>query len=494
VSVFAAIWRRYGTAAAAAVIAVGLSLVVLLAGGGERVRTTPVEPAARYSQDAPNVVVVMTDDQALDTMRAMPHTRHLLGRKGVTFRNAVVSFPLCCPSRATFLTGQYAHNHRVLDNSAPRGGYERLEAEHTLPVWLSRAGYRTGFVGKFLNGYGESGGGRDREVPPGWSDWYGLPSAAKRRPFNFQLNENGKLVDYGDSERDYKTQVLADKATSFIDERARSKRPFFLWVSTSAPHVDYGPAEKSARNPEPAPRDHGRFEGREPPRRKSVDEKDVSDKPRFIRSRSRLRTAQREEIEKVYVSQLESLIAVDRLVKQVVGALRRQGELERTVVMFTSDNGFLRGQHRLDSGKASPYEEAIRVPLLVRGPGFPEGERAGRLVGNVDLAPTILDLADAKPDLAVDGRSMLPFEREIDDRRGEVLLEVYERDHGRFVGLRTRRYVYAEYDGRDTEMYDLKRDPEQLESVHADARYADVRARLADRLSQLRRCAGEACR
>jgi N-acetylglucosamine-6-sulfatase len=184
---------------------------------------------------------------------------------------------------------------------------------------------------------------------------------------------------------------------------------------------------------------------------------------------------------------------VDRLIKRVVRELRRTGELDDTVVLFTSDNGFLRGQHRLDSGKANPYEEAIRVPLLVRGPGFPQGIEDDRLVGNVDLAPTILDVAGVEVDRAIDGRSILPFEH-IDDRTGAVLLEVYERSHGRFVGVRTHRYVYAEYDGRDVELYDLERDPQQLESVHKNPRYAEVRARLSDLLSRLRKCAGEECR
>jgi N-acetylglucosamine-6-sulfatase len=483
--------RRPGTAGLVLALTVVVALALFVRGGRDRVSTTPAEPTAEYQQRAPNVVVVMTDDQALDTMRAMPRTRGLLGRKGVTFENAVVSFPLCCPSRASFLTGQYAHNHGVLDNGAPRGGYERLDADHTLPVWLSRAGYRTTFVGKFLNGYGE--GDRAREIPPGWSDWYGLPSKAKRAPFDFPLNENGKLVEYGDAEGDYKTDVLADKAVSFIRDRARGKRPFFLWAATPAPHVDYGLSEDTDRNPEPAPRDRGRFEGKRPPKRKSVNEKDVSDKPRFIRSRSRLQPEQRAEIDKVYVSQLESLVAVDRMVQRIVTELRRQGELGRTVVMFTSDNGYLRGQHRLDSGKANPYEEAIRVPLLIRGPGFPEGIRDRRLVGNVDLAPTIMGLAGAEPDVEVDGRSILPFERAYGGDRA-VLLEVYGRSHGRFVGVRTRRYVYADYDGRDEELYDLKRDPEQLESVHDDPRYAGARARLSARLEQLRGCAGAGCR
>jgi N-acetylglucosamine-6-sulfatase len=480
-----------GMAGALMALAIAAAFAVAITETRDSVSTTPADPAAQFKRRVPNVVVVMTDDQALDTMRAMPRTRRLLGEKGVTFENAVVSFPLCCPSRATFLTGQYAHNHRVLDNHPPKGGYERLEAEHTLPVWLSRAGYRTGFVGKFLNGYGEDEAAR--EIPPGWSDWYGLPSQAKSRPFDFPLNENGELVEYGDREGEYKTEVLADKATSFIRDRAPSRRPFFLYVSTTAPHTDYGLPKDVERNPEPAPRDRGRFEGRNAPRRASVDESDVSDKPRFIQSRSRLGSDDREWIDKVYVSQLESLLAVDRLVKGVVNELRHAGELENSVVMFTSDNGFLRGQHRLDSGKANPYEEAIRVPLLARGPGFPAAVTDDRLVGNLDLAPTILDLAGAEPDREVDGRSILPFER-VDDRTGAVLLEVYERSHGRFVGVRTHRYVYAEYDGRDVELYDLERDPQQLESVHDDPRYADARIRLSGLLERLRKCAGEDCR
>jgi arylsulfatase A-like enzyme len=472
-------------------LAIAAAVAVLITETRDEVSTTPADPAARFGQDPPNVVVVMTDDQALDTMRAMPRTRRLIGDKGVSFENAVVSFPLCCPSRATFLTGRYAHNHGVLDNHPPRGGYERLDADHTLPVWLSRAGYRTGFVGKFLNGYGE--GSAAREIPPGWSDWYGLPSKAKRRPFDFPLNENGKLVEYGNGEHEYKTEVLADKAVSLIGDRARGRRPFFLYVSTTAPHTDYGLSDEADRNPEPARRDRGRFEGRRPPNHESVDEKDVSDKPRFIRSRSRLSSDDHARIDKVYVSQLESLVAVDRLVNRVIRELRRTGELDDTVVLFTSDNGFLRGQHRLDSGKANPYEEAIRVPMLVRGPGFPQGIGDDRLVGNVDLAPTILDLAGAEADRAMDGRSILPFER-VDDRTGAVLLEVYERSHGRFVGVRTDRYVYVEYDGRDVELYDLERDPQQLESVHDDPRYAEVRTRLSALLSRLRSCAGEECR
>ena len=477
-------------AAAVMALAIVAAVAAVTSERRGRVSSSPAEPAADYSQGAPNVVVVMTDDQALDTMRAMPRTRRLIGGRGVTFDNAVVSFPLCCPSRATFQTGQYAHNHRVLDNHPPRGGYDRLDTERTLPVWLSRAGYETGFIGKFLNGYGK--GKAAREVPPGWSEWYGLPATAKQRPFEFELNENGELVGYGKD--DYKTEVLADKATSFLRAHAGRKRPFFLWVATDAPHKDAGAHKRAERNPEPAPRDRGRYEHKRAPNRAAVDENDVSDKPDFVKGRTRLDKKQRDEIRKVFVSQLESLVAIDRLVKGIVKELRHAGELDNTLIVFTSDNGFLRGQHRLESGKSSLYEEAIRVPLLVRGPGFPQGVRDNRLVGNVDLAPTILDLTGATADVDLDGGSLVPYQRTREDRGRTILLEVFERMTGRFVGVRTRRYAYAEYDDRQRELYDLKRDPQQLDNVANRRRYAEVREKLSKRVAELRNCAGTECR
>ena len=440
----------------------------------------------------PNVVVVMTDDQAVDTMRAMPFTRRAIGGEGVVFTNSVVSFPLCCPSRASFLTGQYAHNHGVLDNKEPAGGYARLDSERTLPVWLRRAGYRTGFVGKYLNGYGRSEEGRDREVPPGWSDWYGLPASGKKRVLDYDLNENGELVHYGPERANYKTDVLARKAAGFIDDASGDGEPFFLWVATSAPHIDRGAPRDAERNPEPAPRHHGSFEGARPRQGASFNERDVSDKPRYVRSLRPAGSAKRREMSRIYVSQLESLRAVDDLVRAAVRALRRSGELDRTLLVFTSDNGFLRGQHRIDSGKAKLYEESIRVPLLVRGPGFPSGARSDDVVANVDLAPTILELAGAEADVALDGTSLIPpAHGRAPDRA--VLLEVFERRADRFTGVRTRRFVYAERDGDRNELYDLRRDPEQLENRVDDPALAEVREALGERLSGLRGCAGEEC-
>lgn len=220
-----------------------------------------------------------------------------------------------------------------------------------------------------------------------------------------------------------------------------------------------------------------------------------------MKGKRQLNAAQRKQIDKVYRSQLESLIAVDRLVQAIiVRELRRRDALDDTVVVFTSDNGFNRGQHRIESGRASLYDEAIPVPLLARGPGFPQSHRDERVVGNVDLAPTIIDLAGAKPSLAPSGLSLLPFDDRRADRRPNLLLEVLERDSGNFVGVRTRRYAYAEYAKKNKhgdnkrELYDLYGDPRQLESVVDEPAYADEVERLHQRVTELRDCGGADCR
>ena len=365
--------RRRSTILALACAALAVAIPALVLGvthkGRSGDRLAPVERApVAETRGRPNIVVVMTDDQALDTLWAMPRTRRLIGDAGTTFDRFVVSFPLCCPSRATFLTGQYAHNHGVRNNHPPDGGYEALDGERTLPVWLSRAGYRTALVGKYLNGYGDQGA--EREVPPGWNEWYGLPSRAKQRAFDFDLNENGELVHYGEPDAGpYKTDVLSDRAASFISRSAPRRRPFFLWVATNGPHRDSSLPEDAARNPEPAPRDRGRFEGRRAPRERSMAEADVSDKPREVRSLPQLSAERKRRLDREYVSQLESLRSIDRLVERLVRRLRAAGELDRTVFVFTSDNGYLRGQHRLE-GKSRPYEEAIRVPAVDPRPGL----------------------------------------------------------------------------------------------------------------------------
>ena len=470
-----------------------LALILLIGapvaacGGGD-------DPAAD-DPARPNVVVLMTDDQTIESMRVMPGVRRVLAAEGTTFTRSFTSFAVCCPSRATFLTGQYAHNHGVLSNRPPEGGYRRLDRYETLPVWLGRAGYRTMHVGKFLNRYGQHLG--PHHVPPGWDEWHGSIDPSTYRYYGYTLNENGTLVTYP---RAYSTDLYADRAIELIEDAAAADEPFFLNVGFLAPH-DGAPRDaddlRGLPTPSPAPRHRDRF-AREPlpaSVRAAFNEADMSDKPASIRALRPIDARRAAVIRENYRQRLEALLAVDEAVVDIVAALREQGELDDTLVIFTSDNGYFHGEHRMPSEKMLVYEPSIRVPLVMRGPGVPRGERRGQLVTNADLSPTILAVAGATAAKPQDGRSLLPLLADRGLEWGRDLL-VEGMDGYTIVGyeaLRTYRYLYARYTTGERELYDLERDPHQLTSVHADPRYAAVRAQLARRLASLATCAGRSC-
>ncbi len=439
-----------------------------------------VGQAARASQ--PNIVVIMTDDQRVDEASlAMPNTLSLIADEGLSYTKAIVQAPLCGPSRATFLTGQYAHNHGVLANQRPYG-YEALDDSDTLPVWLQAVGYHTIFVGKYVNGYGDSD---PFSVPPGWSDWR---AALSLQYYDYFLNFNGVLTRYGSEPEDYRTDVMADQAVAAIRE-SPSDRPFFLWVATLAPHEDL--CTSCDDEPTPAPRHAGAFDEwipeSLPP---SFNEEDVSDKPAYIQALARLTRQARAALLRKERKRLESLLAVDDLVARVVGALADRGDLDNTVVLFTSDNGYAFGEHRNNKYfKKIPYEESLRVPLYVRGPGLPAGRVRERLVSNQDLAVTISGLAGATPGHVLDGVDM----KGIDSRAAVYLFNSGQKGPPAYQGVRTSRWVYLRYETGDEELYDLQGDPHQLESHHADSRYADIRRSLRSVLNVLRNCAGATC-
>ena len=349
---------------------------------------------------------MMTDDQTARSLRVMSNVRRLLARRGTTFTRSFTVYPQCCPSRASFLTGQYAHNHGVLGNSPPAGGYAKLDHSNTLPVWLQNAGYRTAHIGKYLNGYGA---GNPLEIPPGWTEWRGSVDPSTYRYTGYTLNENGTLTTYSR----YQTDVYARKAVDVIRRRAPRARPFFLSVAFLAPHqgepADPDDPGAGIGTPSPAARHRNAFASARLPRPPSFNEANVSDKPPGIRSRVLLPPVRVAAIRENYQQELESLLAVDRAVARVVRALRESSELGNTFVIFTSDNGFFHGEHRVAQGKNLPYEPAIRVPLVVRGPGVPAGRRLTKRVANIDLAPTIVDAAEARAGRVMDGRSLLPF-------------------------------------------------------------------------------------
>jgi N-acetylglucosamine-6-sulfatase len=439
----------------------------------------------------------MTDDQTAASLRYMPNVNRLLVREGTLFQNSVASFPLCCPSRSTHLTGQYAHNHQVLHNAGPFGGFSRLDHANTLPVWLQAAGYRTMHVGRYLNGYEYSDG-----VPPGWSDWYGAPHSHAFNYTSWRVNENGSLVSHPDAAHpgEYETDFFGRRAGELIEQASPGDRPFYLQLWFVAPHRGSprdpdDPAAVGTPSPKPSHRDQ--FDGVPFPRTPNFDEAHIGDKPQVVADRPRLDPETEAAIAENWRQELESLQSVDEAVARVVDTLARTGELANTLIVFTSDNGFMHGEHRAKAEKVLLYEESVRVPLVMRGPGIPRHWRDPRPVANIDVVPTIVDATGATARRKPDGRSLFPL---LADRSAwwgrDILLENGNGANNvpPYRGIRTTRFVYAEHlTTGETELYDLERDPYELSNLVDDARYDPVRRDLASRLKTLKRCAGRGC-
>ncbi len=457
----------------------------------------PTVVPATAAAVAPNVVMIMVDDMNVSALSVMPNVRSLLGAAGTTFDNSTVSYSLCCPSRSTFLTGQYAHNHGVLGNMPPDGGFGKLRGAETLPVWLGRAGYQTAHIGKYLNGYGVA---NPTLVPPGWGEWYGSVDPSTYSMWGYTLNENGVLHTFGSPAVEdpalYQTDVYAAKAVNYINRKAPGAQPFFLSFAPLAPHGERAVAgvDLSQRNPRPAPRHRGTFDSATVPKPASYDEADVTDKPATIRALPRITAGTEAQILVRLKGRLESLLAVDEAVAQIVSTLQANGELANTVILFTSDNGWMQGEHRITSGKIVPYEESIRVPLMIRGPGLPAGKHVTTIAANVDLAPTILEVTGATAALTLDGRSLVPIANDPGSFARGIVIETGPKQSGPwYAGLRSPRWVYIEHSTGEQELYDLQVDRAQMESKHNLAAYAATRQALANQLTTLRTCTGLAC-
>jgi N-acetylglucosamine-6-sulfatase len=503
---------RLGGAALAAAVAVGAAWV---SGPGNA-------DTARAGADLrPNIVFITTDDQTLAAFnsRTMPYTVANVAGAGTTFANSVVTLPLCCPSRAVHITGQYGHNNGILNN---KPGYPALrDKRNVLPTWLKNGGYATLHVGRYLNEYPK---GKRTKPAPGWDEWH---TALERRTyFDYDLMVNRKRVEHGDKQKDYLTRVLNKSAVQLVRRYAPRAQPFFLQFDQFAPHA--GPGVKKGPcagddTADPDPKDFGQFAAEPVPRPPSFDEEDISDKPSFIRKVGRITERRLKEITERYRCALASLRAVDRGVAAVDAALAQAGELERTVVIFTSDNGFFNGEHRLAREKIRPYEEALRVPLVMRIPqtvAGPTVPTVNELVANIDLAPTILELAGASPCIpgggcrVMDGRSLLGLaagQGGWPQDRGIVLeFKVTDPEFGTssscaYRGIRTPSQVYLEHTsipnpvtgvcqpGDEREHYDLNADPFQLQNLYPapdSSPAATLQSQLASRLSVLADCAG----
>jgi arylsulfatase A-like enzyme len=395
----------------------------------------------------------------------------------------------------------------------------KLKDNSTLATCLQKAGYTTGHVGKYLNLYGDdlvkdNPTDDPTYVPPGWNHWQATVGKSTYRVYNYIINDNGKLISYGAAPSDYQTDVLAQRSVSFINESKgiSDAKPFFLVITPLAPHEEFGQGSYKLnygfqRTIRPAPRHQGTASNIPLPRALSFNEQDVSDKPAWLKNKiSALLPEHIDILQKIYRDKLESLRAVDDLIGTVVSTLEQNRDLDNTVIIFTSDNGFLFGEHRLYE-KRWAYEEAIRVPLFIRAPGFSAPQSVGQFALNNDLAPTIADFAGATPDIAMDGRSLIPLLKNpsLSSWRKRLLVEywnspsipllpTYSAVRTSSADTETPNQLYVEYVGGDQEFYNLASDPNQLQSLHQQGGKPQQQVKILQNwLAQLRVCKGKSC-
>jgi N-acetylglucosamine-6-sulfatase len=439
------------------------------------------EFAAQSAEVRPNILFILTDDQDAASLEGMDKVHSRLVANGTTFERTYVTIPQCCPSRASILRGQYAHNHDIWNNFLPDGGYEKFRdsglESSTFATWLKRSGYATGYVGKYLNGYGQDE--PELAKPPGWNWWIGWQGAYNEfGPREYRVNENGVIRSY---RRDilHDTDYIKRKAEAYI-RRDRS-RPWLLMVATNAPHDPFYYAK----------RHEGMYAGATVPHGEAFNEEDISDKPAYVQKRAPLTGEDKALLEERWQERIRGLESVDDLVGRLTTLLKETGQLQNTYIVFTSDNGYLLGEHRLIA-KGYPYEEAIRIPLVIRGPGVPRGDVREQLVSLNDLAPTFARWGGASTPEFVDGRSLEPLLLENPTWERERLLVEF-RHHNPFSAVLGSGGVrYVEYESGERELYDLDTDPHQLQNVYGRASPGE-RAALSSQLDALRTCAGQEC-
>jgi arylsulfatase A-like enzyme len=451
----------------------------------------PVEravPAVGAAPVRPNIVFITTDDQRLDDLRWMPYTRHLLGDHGIEFTQAISPHPMCCPARASLITGQYAQNNGVHHNEGTHGGYAALEhPADTLGPWLHDAGYQTAMVGKYLNGYAP-----DRASQQGWDHWN--PSIAGIYSYDDTTfyNDGSPVLQHRQVD-----DTIVDYTTDYIREFARRDAPFFVWASQLAPHLRA--TATGWTDPLPSPRHRGSLSDTVSPasRKPSYDVRIVDGPKPLLGTRRQVHR----ELDSLFHARIEALQSVDDGVRKIVRTLRQTGELQHTYIVFTSDNGFLLGEHRLFE-KNLVLKEALRVPLLVRVPQ-PSGPATSRVpVTSVDFAPTFLDLADARAGRRMDGTSFAPLLRGEPVRwRDTQLVQTgriayTENDQGWWVrGVRTHRWTFGRnIRTHQLQLYDRRTDPFELVNLADRPGYRSVVHELRQRLLDLNDCTGAGCR
>lgn len=457
---------------------------------GQRV----IEPTAQQAADGrPNIVVITTDDQTAMELKWMPRTRAAIGDAGIDFTKAISPHPLCCPARAELLTGQYAQNNGVRSNSGKHGGFHSLKSKgNTVASWLQGAGYRTGMVGKFLNLY-RLEDGRQK----GW-DYWNPTIRGILTPYNYTMFNDDPLNTETQIDGIHNTDLVSLRTQELVEKWAPQSQPFFVWASFVAPHGDcYDPSRPNCSAPPTPPH---RYRDIYPDltlptmTKPSYNERWMGDKPKWMR---KLPAPDPTYLQLLFTQRVRALAAVDEAVADIVESLRVSGELDNTLVIFSSDNGYLLGEHRLD-GKVWGFQESLRVPLLMRGPGIEAGRTSSQVATWIDLAPTIVDAADALAQRRMDGLSLLPVAAGAKIRRTPLIQAGPRKPMGTrswtYRGVTTKRYTLMRWNKTGfVELYDRKNDPYELQNRAKKKRYRAVRKELIRRTDRLKGCRGEAC-
>ncbi|MDQ6641772.1 MAG: sulfatase [Actinomycetota bacterium] len=527
---------------AAALVSALLAVAACGSGGNapKRISVEPPQPtitaATRYVPPVrkPNILVIEADDMRTDELKFMPNVRKLIGARGLTFQNSFAPYPLCCPSRSSFLSGKYAHNHHVLGTSSPFG-FQSFDDHQTLATVLQGAGYQTALIGKYLNGYAEqhvfgSHKSSRRYVPPGWTQWMGgsdhlypVSSPLHGGTYNYwSMTQviNGKVVPHRGR---YSTDVTAQQTRTTLTQFGNKKKPWFIWWTPVAPHFG-SPHERD--DPKPLRGTDGKLETFKTPARptwvrgrfdKQIThalgqpahgpaEADMSDKPKFLRIKPEMTSAEKAALTKVSRQRAEAIYVLDKQIAVTIDRLQKSGQYNNTIIAFTSDNGYFLGEHRKRQGKILAHEPSLRVPFLIAGPGIRHGTRYDPIT-TIDMAPTFAAYAGLPSMPQADGVSMVPVINKGDQGWARpVVTEGYMGDAGyqQFTrpgfhtalnsrGIRTARYKYVKYSTGEVELYDLKTDPLELNSRQRDPAYAAVMRKLDALWTRYYNCKQASC-
>jgi arylsulfatase A-like enzyme len=453
----------------------------------------PGPAAAAPAGPRSNILFIYVDDMNYELFGHMAKTRRLIGDAGAEFSNYFVSLAICCAARASMLRGQYAHNTTIFGNVYPNGGFRKVFLsgieKDNVATRLQQSGYRTALVGKYMNQYPDTAVAPPTYVAPGWSLWFVPNGGDPDTQYNYSINHNGKTERYGSAAADHLNDVLLKQATSFIREAASDPpdQPFFLALTPMLPHL-----------PAVAPRRYASlFSGVKAPRPPSFNEADMSDKPRWMRNLPPISAWTQMKIDQRYVRQRRATAALDDMVESLVNTLRESGQLDNTYIVFSSDNGLHMGQHRLANGKGRAYEEDIKLPLLIRGPGIPAGRKVRQIASNVDFAPTFAQIAKLTPPDYVDGRSLVPLLSGTPPARWRqsVLIESQRIDDAKeFRAVRTAtNQIFVLYDNGDAEYYDMDTDPYQLDNRYGSMN-STLKAAFTRQIAAVRDATGDSLR